>query len=103
MIELVYVMLGVFGFVLTLAAMLFPSDDVAVISGVFSFVVWGVWAYSSFAVEKGGATYEYPALAIVGLAFALFGLYVVATVAPALINPEKYRDGDNRRSQRRVR
>jgi hypothetical protein len=100
MIELVYVMLGGFAFVLTLTALLVPNDHIAVIAGVFSFLTWGVWSYASFSVEKGGASHEYPALAIVGLAFALLGLYIVATVAPALLHPEKYQDDQPTRRPR---
>lgn len=100
MIELVFVLVGVFGFVLSLAAILVPSDEVAVITGALSFVVWGVWSYASFSVEKGGATHEYPALALIGLTFALLGLYVVATVAPALLHPEKYREQTTDRQTR---
>lgn len=64
-------------------ALLTSDDGMAVLTGILGFVTWGVWVFGALNLDvvrdASVYTYSLPAVAIIGVAFALIPGFIALT------------------------
>ena len=78
-----WLFIGVVALVASGVALMTSDDGLAVMTGILGFVTWGVWVFGSLnlSVVRDATVYTYslPAVAIVGIAFAIIPGFIALT------------------------